>query len=64
VIDGKNLEEVRSHISATIPKLNSGGWGCQVISAYLRLIAEHHGKNAANETIRDFGLDKKGWNEE
>jgi hypothetical protein len=64
VIDGSNLEEVRSHISAVIPTLDKGGYGHNVISSCLRLIAEKHGKDAANETIRELKLDKKGWSEE
>jgi hypothetical protein len=63
--DETNLEEVQSHISAAIPTLDQpGGYGHNVISACLRLIAEHHGKDAANETIRELKLDKKGWNEQ
>jgi hypothetical protein len=64
VIDGSNLEEVRSHISAAIPTLDRGGYGHNVISSCLRLITDEHGKDAANETIRELGLDKKGWKEE
>jgi len=63
-VDGENLEEVRSQISAAIPTLDRGGYGHNVISCCLRLIAEKHGKDAANETIRELKLDTKGWSEE
>lgn len=59
-----NLGALQSEISAAIPTLDKGGYAHIIISIYLRLIAKHHGKEAANEAIRDFGLDKKGWSEQ
>jgi hypothetical protein len=64
VIDS-TLGALQSEISAAIPTLRTfGGYGHNVISCCLRLIAEKHGKDAANETIRELKLDKKGWNEQ
>lgn len=64
MVEPENLGSLQSQISATIPTLNRGGYGHNVISACLRLIADKHGKDAANETIRDLGLDKRGWSEQ
>lgn len=64
MIDPENLGALQSQISATLPTLDRGGFAHNIISSCLRLIAEHHGKDAANETIREFHLDKKGWSEE
>lgn len=60
----ESLEAIRSQISAAIPTLNRGGFAHNIISSCLRLIAEHYGKDATNETIHQFRLDKKGWNKE
>lgn len=59
-----NLGALQSQISAAVPTLGHGGYGHNIISLCLRTIAEHHGKDAANEAIRDFGLDKEGWSEQ
>lgn len=64
MIDPLHLGALQSQISAVLPMLDKGGYAHNIISSCLRLIAEHHGKDAANEAIRDFGLDKKGWSEE
>lgn len=64
MIDPKNLGALQSEISRTLPTLDRGGYANQIISSCLRMIAEHHGKDAANEAIRDFGLDKRGWSEQ
>ena len=62
--DPKNLGELQSDISAALPKLDRpGSYSHNIISICLRMIAENHGNDAANETIRDLGLDKKGWSE-
>jgi len=64
VVDPENLGSLQSQISAALPTLDRpGSYAHNIISSCLRLIAEHHGKEAANEAIRDFQLDKKGWEE-
>jgi len=60
----ENLGALQSQISAAIPTLDHGGYAHNIISTCLRMIEKHHGKDAANEAIRDFGLDKKGWSEQ
>jgi hypothetical protein len=62
VVDPKNLGSLQSQISAALETLDRpGGFSHNIISCCLRLIAEHHGKDAANETISDLELDKRGW---
>ncbi len=56
-----DLESLQSEISSTMLTLGPGGLAHNIISCCLRMIAKHHGKDAANETIRDLGLDKRGW---
>ena len=62
--DPYSLDDLQNDIIAAIPTLDCGGYAHNMISACLRLIAERHGKDAANETIRELGLDKKGWSEQ
>lgn len=63
--DPESLGALQSRISATIPTLGRpNGYGHNIISLCLLSIAENYGTDTANEAIRDFGLDKKGWIEE
>ncbi len=62
--DPKNLGALQSQISANVGLLDKAPYSHNIINSCLRLIAEYHGKDAANEAIRDFGLDKKGWSEQ
>jgi hypothetical protein len=65
VIDPKNLDSLQSQISIALETLDHpSGFSHNIISCCLHLIAEHHGKDAANETISDLELDKRGWNKE
>ncbi len=61
----RSLAAIQSQISASISSLNcDGGYAHNIISLCLRSIAKKFGKDAANETIREFRLDKKGWSEQ
>jgi hypothetical protein len=63
--DSYSIDELQEDIVAAIPTLKIvGGYGHNVISACLRLIAKEHGKDAANKTIRELKLDKEGWSEQ
>jgi hypothetical protein len=64
VTDPTNLEALRSRISAEAPYVKKKQYSHNIISACLRLIEKHHGREAANEAIEDHGLERLGWSKQ
>jgi hypothetical protein len=56
-----SLGALQSQISAEAPYVNMRQYSHNIISLCLRLIAKHHGVEAANEAIEDHGLEQLGW---
>ena len=62
-----SLGALQSQISVEVPSVNVKQYSHNIISSCLRLIAEHHGKEAANEAIEaieDHGLERLGWSKQ
>jgi len=59
----KTLEELRDQIEDEAPFVDIRGYSHNIISCCLRMIDKNHGTEAANQAIRDFDLEQKGWKE-
>jgi hypothetical protein len=58
----KSLEQIYEDIQGHID--DPGPYSHNLISINLTIIANNHGKAAANKAIRDLGLDELGWQEQ
>ncbi len=59
----KTLDELRKTIAQYGPTVDTPAdqYAHNVVSMSLSIIADRHGKAAANEAIDDYDLEEKGW---
>jgi hypothetical protein len=55
------LRDLRSQVKAEAPFVDVKSHSHNIVTLLLKQIAEVHGTEEANRTIRDFGLEEKGW---
>ena len=55
------LEKFKMTIKNEIPYIDIKTFSHNIISLELRLVSEQFGQDVANQLIKDFGLDTKGW---
>ena len=57
----KTLADLRREVQNETRYIGKRSFSHNIVGLLLGQIAEEHGQDAANQAIRDFGLDKKGW---
>ncbi len=59
--DPKTLEDYREIVRQNAPLVDRTPYAHNIIGLALRAIDKLAGKAEAEKTIKEFGLDKKGW---
>ena len=59
--DKMKLDKMTMKILHEIPYIDIKTFSHNIISLELRLVSEQFGQDVANQLIKDFGLDTKGW---
>jgi hypothetical protein len=62
MIDSRTLEELREVVNRETPYIDIKPYSHNIIGLALSVIAAKYGEEEAVKAIKDFGLDKKGWN--
>lgn len=60
----RELQSLRDDIRREKRYVDKKPYSHNIISSILRIIANKYGKEEANKTIREFKLQKLGWQEE
>ena len=58
------LEEYRADIKEYAPQVDRAPYAHNLITLALQGINEHFGEEEANQAIRDFKLEAKGWSQQ
>lgn len=58
---GTTLDELRDQIEGEAEDIDVKPYSHNIVGLLLSQVAKEFGREAANQCIRDFGLEAKGW---
>jgi len=59
----KTLDDLRDEIDEQVDYIDIKPYSHNIIGLVLSMIAKEYGQVEANQAIRDFGLEERGWSQ-